>query len=64
MMTLEQLNTAPVADFVSALAGIFEHSPWIAERAAAARPFASNVHLLDAMCAVMFAATAEKEGAL
>ncbi len=57
----EQLNTARVADFVSALAGIFEHSPWIAERAAAARPFTSTVQLLDAMCAVISAATDEEQ---
>lgn len=61
MITLEQLNTARVAEFVSALAGIFEHSPWIAERTAAARPFTSTVHLLDTMCAVISAASNEEQ---
>lgn len=57
MITLEQLNSARVTDFVSALSGIFEHSPWIAERAAAVRPFTSTVQLLDAMCTVISTAT-------
>jgi allantoate deiminase/N-carbamoyl-L-amino-acid hydrolase len=60
MISLEQLNHLSRADFVSALAGIFEHSPWIAERAAAARPFTSRVQLLDAMCAVIAAASVEE----
>ncbi|WP_118181393.1 2-oxo-4-hydroxy-4-carboxy-5-ureidoimidazoline decarboxylase [Paraburkholderia phosphatilytica] len=39
--TLEQLNTISADAFVAALSGIFEHSPWVAEVAAAKRPFAS-----------------------
>ena len=39
--TLDQLNTMAPSEFVAALSGIFEHSPWVAEVAAAARPFAS-----------------------
>ncbi len=39
--SLEQLNTGSEREFVAALQGIYEHSPWIAERAASARPFAS-----------------------
>ena len=39
MMTLEDLNTAGTADFVALLDGTYEHSPWIANRAADARPF-------------------------
>jgi N-carbamoyl-L-amino-acid hydrolase len=57
MITLDQLNFAPIAEFVAALGGIFEHSPWIAERAAQARPFNSRVQLLDAMCAVIDSAS-------
>jgi 2-oxo-4-hydroxy-4-carboxy-5-ureidoimidazoline decarboxylase len=37
------------AEFVSVAGPVFEHSPWIAERASAARPFSS----LDAMHAAM-----------
>ncbi|MBC8036383.1 MAG: 2-oxo-4-hydroxy-4-carboxy-5-ureidoimidazoline decarboxylase [Rhizobiales bacterium] len=38
----------PVKDFVAAFADVAEHSPWVARRAAAARPFAT----LDAMIQV------------
>ena len=41
-MTLDDLNRCSPADFVAALGGIFEHSPWVAEGAAARRPFASG----------------------
>ncbi len=40
-ITLQQLNTCHAADFVQTLFGIYEHSPWIPERAAAKRPFSS-----------------------
>jgi 2-oxo-4-hydroxy-4-carboxy-5-ureidoimidazoline decarboxylase len=48
-VTLADLNSCSVADFVAALANIFEHSPWIAEQAAAARPFAGVRQLFEAM---------------
>ncbi|MET0721852.1 MAG: 2-oxo-4-hydroxy-4-carboxy-5-ureidoimidazoline decarboxylase [Tardiphaga sp.] len=47
--TLAELNTCSKADFVAALANIFEYSPWIAEQAAEARPFAGVTQLFDAM---------------
>ena len=37
---LHQLNTCTESDFVAALANIFEYSPWVAEQASRARPFA------------------------
>ncbi len=40
-MNLDVLNAAGAQDFVRMLDGTYEHSPWIAERAAAARPFTS-----------------------
>ena len=40
-MTLQQLNTLDKDAFVQTLGAIFEHSPWVAERAYAERPFAS-----------------------
>jgi len=54
--TLEALNTATHDVFVAALAGVFEHSPWVAEAAVGARPFASTENLLAAMVAVVLAA--------
>ena len=41
MLTLDQLNSASQDEFVRLLDGTYEHSPWIAERAFAARPFRS-----------------------
>ena len=64
MISLDRLNTASVDGFVAALGAIFEHSPWIAERAAQGRPFTSRVHLLDAMCAVIAAASPDEQLAL
>jgi 2-oxo-4-hydroxy-4-carboxy-5-ureidoimidazoline decarboxylase len=40
-MTLAELNALPPAAFRDRLAAIFEHSPWVAGRAAPRRPFAS-----------------------
>lgn len=41
MTTLPDLNGADAATFIDTLRGIYEHSPWIPERAAAQRPFAN-----------------------
>lgn len=53
MITLDDLNTLSVEAFTATLGSIFEHSPWVAQRAAASRPFASRLDLLDAMRAVV-----------
>src|ERR1700722_1742441 len=46
---LGELNSCPESDFVAALANIFEYSPWVAEQASAARPFAGVNALFAAM---------------
>src|ERR1700727_1674498 len=46
---LEELNACTQADFVAALANIFEYSPWVAEQAFASRPFAGVNALFAAM---------------
>ena len=46
---LEELNACTESDFVAALANIFEYSPWVAEQAFAARPFAGVNALFAAM---------------
>ena len=48
-ITLEQLNAMHTGGFVTTLAGIFEHSPWVPEAALAKRPFTSIDQLHDAM---------------
>jgi 2-oxo-4-hydroxy-4-carboxy-5-ureidoimidazoline decarboxylase len=51
--SLATLNTASEADFTAALGDIYEHSPWVAKAAAAARPFASLEALHQAMMAAV-----------
>src|SRR3546814_8370527 len=51
--TLADVSALSQPDFTSCLEGVFEHSPWIPERAWAARPFASVDALHSAMVAVV-----------
>lgn len=60
-MTLDQLNAASASDFVALLDGTYEHSPWIAERAAAARPFRSLAALKVALARVVREATVDEQ---
>lgn len=55
-LTLEQLNAAPLDEATQLLAGLYEHSPWITQRALNARPFAALAHLKHAMASVVAAA--------
>ena len=50
MIDLATLNAAPAPEFVAALASIFEHSPWVAQRVAHRRLFASVLALHRALC--------------
>ncbi len=61
---LSDLNACSKDDFVGALANIFEYSPWIAERAASARPFAGVNQLFAAMKAAVDHATPDLRLAL
>lgn len=62
--SLDTLNAMSVADFTATLGAIFEHSPWVAERAAAKRPFASVQQLHDAMADAVRGATEDERIAL
>lgn len=55
-MTLDQLNQLDATQFTQALAAIFEHSPWVAERSWARRPFASVDALHSALCQTLASA--------
>ena len=48
-MTIAHLNFLERAQFVSAIGWVFEHSPWVAERAWTLRPFADAQGLYSAM---------------
>jgi len=61
MFQLEYLNTCAPDAFAAALGEIFEHSPWVAEAAAARRPFTTVAALHDAMVAVIRAAPADRK---
>ena len=50
-MKIEALNASRQSDFTAALANIFEHSPWVPERAWHKRPFAGIDELHAAMSA-------------
>src|SRR5580693_864326 len=62
--TLADLNACSKGDFVAALANVFEYSPWIAEAAAMARPFAGVNALFNEMKRVVDAAAREPRLAL
>jgi 2-oxo-4-hydroxy-4-carboxy-5-ureidoimidazoline decarboxylase len=61
---VEALSGLPQAVFVACLGDIFEHSPWVPERAWAARPFASIDALHAAMVAVVDQAAEAEQLAL
>lgn len=64
MPTLEALNRMDRDAFVAVLGGVYEHSPWVAERAYARRPFSSRSALAQAMQAEVQAAGREAQLAL
>ena len=53
MLTLAQLNAAAPAEASALLDGLYEHSPWIAEKALARRPFVSLAQLKRAFVEVL-----------
>lgn len=60
-ITLQQLNAASGDEFATLLNGIYEHSPWIAARAAAQRPFASLAALKIALQDVVLKASLDEQ---
>ncbi|QHE75701.1 2-oxo-4-hydroxy-4-carboxy-5-ureidoimidazoline decarboxylase [Hydrogenophaga sp. PBL-H3] len=63
-LNLQHLNSAPPADALNLLDGLYEHSPWIAEQALAQRPFASLAALKHAMVTVLAQASVDAQLAL
>ncbi|MFZ6770655.1 allantoate amidohydrolase [Undibacterium sp. Di26W] len=59
--TLDHLNHCTAAEFVQILHGIYEHSPWIPERAATQRPFTRIAALKLALQTVVTAATQDEQ---
>lgn len=63
-LTLAHINAAPAAEATALLAGLYEHSPWIAEAAMAQRPFRSLAQLKHAMARIVHDAGREAQLAL
>jgi 2-oxo-4-hydroxy-4-carboxy-5-ureidoimidazoline decarboxylase len=61
VITLPELNTSDRAAFIAAVGDVFEHAPWVAERAYAARPFGSVGALHDAMMQAVRDASHEEQ---
>jgi 2-oxo-4-hydroxy-4-carboxy-5-ureidoimidazoline decarboxylase len=59
--SLQALSAADRTTFAARLGSIFEHSPWIAERAWASRPFDSVAALHRAMLVVLETASADEQ---
>lgn len=61
MTTLQDLNSCSTAAFVDTLRGIYEHSPWIPQRAAPLRPFATVAALKFALQSVVSKASVDEQ---
>ena len=59
-LSLDALNAMPASSFVAALGEAFEHAPWVAEGAAAGRPYPTVAALHDAMMQVVHSAPADR----
>ncbi|MCS6997234.1 MAG: 2-oxo-4-hydroxy-4-carboxy-5-ureidoimidazoline decarboxylase [Casimicrobiaceae bacterium] len=67
MLCLAEINRMSAAEFSRALGGLYEHSPWVAERAFALKPpggFGSRAQLHAALVATVQAATEDEKLAL
>jgi len=64
MIALAELNRLSAEAFVVAVRALFEHSPWVAERAAPLRPFKSAIDLHRAMCEAVMQAPVDLKLAL
>ena len=63
-LTLSGLNALPASSFVAALGEVFEHAPWVAEAAAAGRPYPTVTALHDAMMQAVRQAAGRAAGGL
>ena len=60
-MTLDTINALDTSAFVARFGALFEHSPWVVERAAAMRPFAD---LHAGLMGALYAASPDQQLAL
>jgi 2-oxo-4-hydroxy-4-carboxy-5-ureidoimidazoline decarboxylase len=60
-LSLDQLNRMNAADFAAVIGDTFEHAPWVAEAAAARRPFATVMALHEALMGALRAVPRERQ---
>ena len=60
-IALDRLNTCGRDEFVAALAGVFEHAPWVAAAAQGRVPFASVAAVHEALVGAVRAAPREQQ---
>ncbi len=61
LLSIGDLNRMVVSDFTARFADVAEHSPWIAERAAGARPFADRDGVVEAFAAALRGAARDEQ---
>ena len=60
-LSLRDLNRMAVSEFAASFGDVAEHSPWVAERAAGARPFADRDGVVDAFAAALRCAARDEQ---
>ena len=63
-LSIGDLNRMAVSDFATRFGDVAEHSPWVAERAAGARPFAGRGAVVDAFAAALRGAARDEQVAV
>ncbi len=63
-LTLDRINTAMPSEALALLDGLYEHSPWIAQKALTQRPFHTLAQLKHAMAEIVRTASSEEQLAL
>ncbi len=63
-MALAEANAMPATAFIAAFGDVAEHAPWVAERAAEARPFADREAMIEAFAGAVRSAPARSRLAL
>ena len=61
LLSIGDLNRMAVFDFTASFGDVAEHSPWVAERAAGARPFADQEAVIDAFAAALRCAARDEQ---
>ncbi len=60
-LSVDDLNRMAASDFAAAFGDVAEHSPWVAERAAGARPFAGRGAVAEAFAAALRGAARDEK---